>query len=480
MNKLLFAVVMWCRWSAVTTAFSYMPGSFRPIPVDAAGELKGYFSDKAVTELEDLDAMMRNVRKQQRNPSSSLFSNYQPNNRNMEYSDDYFRPITTRSSPRIQEFQPHGEQQDLMMQQQHHEEMHRASLEERVKQLELQLAQLLKYGIPDTSPSNPQELPAAATTTSAAPPQMNPAAAATATNTATSSATVKTFQGIPYSSATPPQPTIENTPRNTISDTTATTTTPMNPWDKLRSELERCQHMKGGEQLLSSSSSSSSHQHTVNAMESWPAILQEAHAEEDKVDEPFSSLDSSGDDNTSEDSMTFITIMDPRQLRLRQEMERCQFMNRGEIKQELEHRGIDTRSLLEKSEFVRLLAHARIQEEEEDAAVEVKEAELVTDDSEPRSHSHNGVYVQDEVGGSGMPTGGFSAQYGGVGSVVGCNGDGIPDMAKYGDGGGAHGGANPFVMAKVRECLANPAAFAKYYSDPDLVGIIRELRQQMA
>ena len=55
----------------------------------------------------------------------------------------------------------------------------------------------------------------------------------------------------------------------------------------------------------------------------------------------------------------------------------------------------------------------------------------------------------------------------------------LPDMANFGNGGGAFGGANPFVMAKVRECLANPSAFAKYYSDPDLVGIIRELRQQM-
>jgi len=36
--------------------------------------------------------------------------------------------------------------------------------------------------------------------------------------------------------------------------------------------------------------------------------------------------------------------------------------------------------------------------------------------------------------------------------------------------------SNPKVMAAVTECMGNPAAFAKYQSDPEIKAILDELR----
>jgi hypothetical protein len=39
--------------------------------------------------------------------------------------------------------------------------------------------------------------------------------------------------------------------------------------------------------------------------------------------------------------------------------------------------------------------------------------------------------------------------------------------------------ANPRIMAKVSECMSNPASFAKYQNDPEVAELVNELRKYM-
>jgi hypothetical protein len=39
--------------------------------------------------------------------------------------------------------------------------------------------------------------------------------------------------------------------------------------------------------------------------------------------------------------------------------------------------------------------------------------------------------------------------------------------------------SNPRIMAKVTECMSNPASFLKYQNDPEVAELISELKKYM-
>lgn len=188
-------------------------------------------------------------------------------------------------------------------------------------------------------------------------------------------------------------------------------------------------------------------------------------------------------------------------------------MKAGELKKELEDMGISTKSFFEKAEFIKALAVARVDGVTKktptnssrgsssgggDGYAEYKNVEVLTDDSTgPRKkQSAQPQAGASPFGGGGMPD---------MGSMGGMGG--IADMLKN-MGGGAGGGGNPFggdmmgkaqemlknpkvreimakaqsnpkIMAAVQECMSNPAAFAKYQNDPEVGGLINELKKYM-
>ena len=408
-------------WSAAVPPYSYYSyhydqpqdsSSFRPIPPDAAQELQDYFASTGRS-------------------SENVFANWDPSSSLSSVNDMILLEPTTET-----EASPSYE-----------------SLEERVRQLEIQLAQLLHYGIPETNLAMETAHPMPSATEMAehswntVPPKLD-------------GVKIKTIQGIPYSYST----TTANSSSNNNNTRDPIVQQNMNSWEeKLKQELEMCHHMKGG----------------------WGALCQEQtlRANDDHDDDHNNSNNNMVIEPSKPLSTEIVTI-DPRQLKSREIWEHCQSMKRGMLKKELEERGIDTRALLEKSEFVALLVEARLQDalvnDHGDDYVEVREVEVVTGESwqnNPNEDMEIPVDVVDDNEDYNSSNS-YSTFTRGI-AVNACNGDGLPDIQNFGDGGGAHGGANPFVVAKVRECLANPKAFAKYYSDPDLVAIIREIRQQM-
>jgi len=171
-----------------------------------------------------------------------------------------------------------------------------------------------------------------------------------------------------------------------------------------------------------------------------------------------------------------------REDRLKVEMENCNAMRAGELKKELEERGISTKSFFEKSEFVKALAEARVDNiqratpgggssggVDEEGYAEYANVEVLTDDSSgPRQKSSEQSQQQQSggnpFGGGGMPGGMGGNPFGGGGMPGGMGGNpfggsaggGMPggmggmgdiaDMLKnMGMGGGGGGGAgNPF------------------------------------
>jgi hypothetical protein len=219
---------------------------------------------------------------------------------------------------------------------------------------------------------------------------------------------------------------------------------------------------------------------------------------------------------------------------LKEELEKCQQMKAGELKKELQKRGVATNSFLEKKEFVQALAIARVDgvvEKKQPAAAaaetesyaEYADVEVLTDDSSgPRQSSKQQQQQQQTPQrkqapqGGGNPFGGAAA--GGANPFSGMGGmGGMADMLKNmgGMGGGGGGGSNPFggmggggmgdamgkaqemmknpkvmelmvkaqsnpkMMQAMKECMSNPAAFAKYQNDPEISGMIKELRKYM-
>ena len=239
-----------------------------------------------------------------------------------------------------------------------------------------------------------------------------------------------------------------------------------------------------------------------------------------------------------------------REERLAEEMINCQGMKATELKKELQERGISTAALFEKSEFVRAVAEARVDnvsrrksstvDADGEGYAEYKNVEVLTDDSagprqkqkqpEPSSASPFGGGAGSPFGGgAGNPFGAGAAgnPFGGMGGM-GSIADMLKNMGMGGMGGGANpfggaGGANPFgggaganpfggggagmndvmgkaqemmknpkvqelmrkaqsnprIMAKVNECMTNPASFVKYQNDPDVAELIGELRKYM-
>lgn len=198
------------------------------------------------------------------------------------------------------------------------------------------------------------------------------------------------------------------------------------------------------------------------------------------------------------------------------------------MKRELEDLyGISTRSLFEKSEFVRALAEARVdgvsssssssnnadRPTNNEGYAEYKDVEVLTDDSsgprpkglDPKAQQQQPQQVQEpmnpfagmgNMGGMGglanlfktMGGGGNASPFGSGG------GGGNPSFGNAGSTGNMMGRvqemmsnpkvmaimrkaqSNPRIMAKVQECMSNPTAILKYQNDPDVAELIRELR----
>lgn len=222
-----------------------------------------------------------------------------------------------------------------------------------------------------------------------------------------------------------------------------------------------------------------------------------------------------------------------REERLEEQMEKCKAMKAGDLKKELEARGISTKSFFEKPEFVKALAEAIVDGVEKGSSggnddtegyAEYTNVEVLTDDSSGPKKKKNRDGAQQQgspFGGGGNPFGG--GMPGGMPGGMGGMG-GIADMLKnMGMGGGAPGGSSPFgggggnpfggagggnpfggdmmgkaqkmmqnpkvmeLMAKaqsnpkmmkaMQECMSNPAAFAKYQNDPEVSELIKELQK---
>jgi hypothetical protein len=224
--------------------------------------------------------------------------------------------------------------------------------------------------------------------------------------------------------------------------------------------------------------------------------------------------------STSESSTTSSSTSASREERIKEELEKCKDMKATDLKKELEDLGVSTKSFFEKSEFAQALAEARVngvEKKPSEGYAEYKNVEVLTDASSgPRP---KGSRQEQQQSSSSSPFGGASPFGGGGGaSPFGNMGGmgGIADMLKNmgGMGGGATGSANPFgggmggmadamgkaqemmknpkvreiiakaqsnpkMMAAVNECMSNPAAFAKYQNDPEVAGLINELRKYM-
>ena len=216
----------------------------------------------------------------------------------------------------------------------------------------------------------------------------------------------------------------------------------------------------------------------------------------------------------------------PRDERLKEEMEKCQAMKAGELKKELEERGVSTKSFFEKSEFVQALAEARVdgvEKKSKENYAEYSNVEVLTaDDAGPRPKQREQSQQQQRqspfggspFGGAGgaNPFGGAAGAnpFGGMGGM-----GGMADILKN-MGGAAAGGAagnpfggmggmggmgdvmgkaqemmknpkvmelmakaqqNPKMMKAMQECMGNPAAFAKYQNDPEVADFVKELQK---
>ena len=153
------------------------------------------------------------------------------------------------------------------------------------------------------------------------------------------------------------------------------------------------------------------------------------------VSEPESGSVSSSSSTSSSDSK-------PREERLKEEMESCGKMRAGELKKELEERGISTKSFFEKSEFVKALAEARVdgvENKPEESYAEYTNVEVLTDDDAgPRKKQDPQAQQQQQGGGS--PFGGANPFGGGGMGGMGGMEDLLKNMGGMGGMGGGAGG----------------------------------------
>jgi uncharacterized protein with GYD domain len=243
---------------------------------------------------------------------------------------------------------------------------------------------------------------------------------------------------------------------------------------------------------------------------------------------PQSASTSSASSKSSSASSSSSTSSASREERLKEELEKCKAMKASDMKKELEEMGVSTKSFFEKSEFAQALAEAKVDgagKRPSEGYAEYKNVEVLTDDSAgPRPKGGQQAQQQSSSpfggaspfgGGGASPFGGGTPFGGGGASPFGDMGGmgGIADMLKN-MGGMGGGGANPFgggmggmgdavgkaqemmknpkvreiiqkaqsnpkMMAAVTECMSNPAAFTKYQNDPEIAGMINELRKYM-
>jgi hypothetical protein len=206
----------------------------------------------------------------------------------------------------------------------------------------------------------------------------------------------------------------------------------------------------------------------------------------------------------------------PREERLAEEMEKCKTMKNGELKKELESRGISTKSFFEKSEFIKALANAIVDGVENGDAggegyAEYTNVEVLSaNDAGPRTKKSGEAPAAQQSqqspfgGGGGMPGG-----MGGIGDMLknmGGSGGGMPGgMGGIGDMLGGMGGgggdmmgqaqkmmqnpkvmelmmkaqSNPKMAKAMQEVMSNPAAFSKYQNDPEIAELLKELQELM-
>ena len=220
--------------------------------------------------------------------------------------------------------------------------------------------------------------------------------------------------------------------------------------------------------------------------------------------------------STSTSSSSSTSSGKSREERIEEEIAICQKMKASDLKKELKERGISTSSFFEKSEFVKALAEARVDNvskkggssSDGEGYAEYADVEVLKDDSSgprpkggqqasssgggptgssPFGSGAGGMYGMGSVadmlknmqGGGGAAGGNpFGGGMGGMGSVA--------DMFKNmqgGGGGSPFGGANPFggmggdAMAKAQQMMSNPKVqqiLAKAQSNPSIMKKVNE------
>lgn len=198
------------------------------------------------------------------------------------------------------------------------------------------------------------------------------------------------------------------------------------------------------------------------------------------------------------------------------EMKKCETMKASELKGELESLNISTKSFFEKSEFVRAVAEARVNgvknkspkgsgDGEEYAEYADVEVMPMDDPSGPKQTQQQSSTNRSSPPPSGNFFGGgmadmFQNMVGGGGGGANMadmfqNMGGMAGMFQNMGGGNNMMGkaqelmknpkvmeilgraqSNPKIRNAVMECMSNPAAFAKYQNDPEISGLINELR----
>lgn len=229
--------------------------------------------------------------------------------------------------------------------------------------------------------------------------------------------------------------------------------------------------------------------------------------------------------STTPGPSTTNTSSKSRDERLLEEMEACKAMKASDLKKELEEMGISTKSLFEKSEFVKALAVARVDgltkknpsdssrsNTGEEGYAEYANVEVLTDDSagprkkqtvQPEKKQQSPFGGENPFGGGGMAGMGGIADMlknmgglgGGASPFGGMGGNPFGGMGGNPFGGDMMGKAqemlknpkvreimakaqsNPKIMAAVQECMSNPAAFTKYQNDPEVGELINELKK---
>jgi hypothetical protein len=245
------------------------------------------------------------------------------------------------------------------------------------------------------------------------------------------------------------------------------------------------------------------------------------------------SSSTSSTEATSSNETTTPLTPEEREEKLNKELEACKAMNVSDLKAELQSYGMST-SYLEKSEFVKAVAEARVDgppkqskkkkrravEDNDEEEVVTAKVEVITNDSVgPRTKKSRDASESSRGSSpfSGFGTGG--SNFGPLGGMGGMDMGNIADMMKNMGGGGMGGnpfgggaGGNPFggagmedmmkqaqqamqnpkvqavmakaqknpkVMAAVQDCMGNPMKMAQYMSDPEVGPIMRELQEAM-